>query len=226
MRTHLLLCLALLGACSDDNKKTPDAGAGSGSDAAGSASDAMTTTLDCTMYCNTITAACTAGNAQFGGTSAADATAHCMGTCASFDTSTAQAGATLGCHIYHAMAAMASQPDFHCPHAGPAGDKIGMAGFCGDPCTNFCTLVQKTCGVKGTDANGQYTDMTDCMNACNGFEKTVQYTVNTTTFPSANPTGDNLACRLYHATNAAVSATAANGHCPHTAVVSTVCKAP
>jgi hypothetical protein len=82
------------------------------------------------------------------------------------------------------------------------------------------------CGVKGTDANGQYATTAECMTACNGFDKTVKYAVNTTAFPSVNPTGDNLACRLYHATNAAVSAMTATGHCPHTAVVSAACKPP
>jgi hypothetical protein len=125
--------------------------------------------------------------------------------------------------MYHATNAMTMDPKVHCIHAGPAGNQVGMAGVCGDACTNLCTLVQGVCGVKGTDANGQYTDMTDCMNACANFSTTTLYTVDTTAFPSTNPTKDNLACRIYHATNAAVSAAQAAIHCKHTAVVSAAC---
>jgi hypothetical protein len=214
---HLLLLSLFLGfaACGDSNNKTVDAAP---------PVDMMAAALSCDTYCSTITAACTGANAQFGGISADDAKAHCLGTCGKFPTSTAQTGDTLGCHMYHATNAMTMDPTVHCIHAGPAGNQIGMPGVCGDTCTNFCTLVQGVCGVKGTDANGQYTDMTDCMNACANFATTATYTVNTTTFPSMNPTGNTLACRLYHATNAAVSASAAGTHCPHTAVVSAVCK--
>lgn len=217
MRT-LLLSLVLIG-CGSSNNTTPDA-----PPADTAASDTMTVDLTCTNYCTTITGGCTGNLAQYGGTSAADATAHCMGTCATFMNSATQSGDTLGCHLYHAqVAAMPGNAATHCPHAGPGGDVIGTGstagGVCGDACTNFCTLVQGVC----TGANAAYASMGDCMTACAGFSTTTKYTVNTTTFPSMNPTGDNLACRLYHATNAAVSAAAAATHCPHTKVVSAVC---
>lgn len=217
MRTLLLLSLALA-ACGDSSNKTVDAAPPVDM----ATPDMMTTALSCDTYCSTITAACTGANAQYGGQTADDAKAHCLGTCGKFPTSTAQTGDTLGCHMQHAINAM-TDPVTHCIHAGPAGDQVGKPGVCGDPCTNFCTLVQGVCGVKGTAATGQYTDMNDCMQACAAFTTTTLYTVDTTTFPSKNPTKDNLACRIYHATNAAVSAAAATTHCPHTAVVSAAC---
>lgn len=217
MRTLLFLSLVLVGCSDSNNNTTPPV------DAAVTP-DAPTVALTCANYCSTITAACTGALAQFGGTTAADATAHCMGTCATFMNSATQTGDTLGCHLYHAMnAAMPGNAATHCPHAGPGGDVLGMAGICGDNCTNFCTLVQGTC----TGANAAYASMGDCMTACatiTGAPPVAAYTVNTTTFPSTNPTGNTLACRLYHATNAAVSAAAAVTHCPHTKMVSAVCQ--
>jgi hypothetical protein len=218
MRTLLILSLVLFG-CSDDktNNTTPDA-----PPPADAAVDSMTADLTCTNYCTTITSACTGNLAQYGGSTAADATAHCMGTCATFPNSATQSGDTLGCHLQHAKnASMAGAAATHCPHAGPGGDVIGSTtATCGDPCTNFCTLVQGTC----TGANAAYASVTECMTACAGFSTATAYTVNTTTFPSMNPTGNNLACRLYHATNAAVSPALAAQHCAHTKVVSAVCQ--
>ena len=216
MRTLLLLSLVLVG-CSDDKTNNTPADA-----AVDAAPDAPAVALTCANYCTTIASACTGNLAQYGGATAADATAHCMGTCATFPNSATQSGDTLGCHLQHAINASAQgAAAVHCPHAGPGGDVVGgTTATCGDPCTNFCTLVQGTC----TGANAAYASTAECMTACAGFSTTAKYTVDTTTFPSTNPTGNNLACRLYHATNAAVSANAAMTHCPHTKVVSAVCQ--
>jgi hypothetical protein len=161
---------------------------------------------DCATYCMAIQANCTGSNAQY------PDPGHCMATCGSFslgmtgDTS----GNTLGCRIYHAGAPAMMAPATHCVHAGPGGDKTSAAppGTCGDACTSFCTLEIKACGVTGdAGGNGQYADMAACMAACAGFDKTHLYTVTSA--------GDSLACRLYHATNAAISGNAAT-HCQHT----------
>lgn len=202
MRKNLLLLLVLVGCGSSDNKTT----------------DAAVQAVTCTDYCNEIASACTGANAQYGGANAADVTAHCMSTCGAFDPSSNQSGATLGCHAYHATNAMTMDPTVHCPHAGPGGDVIGMAGICGDPCTNFCQIEIAACGTMGAAGNttGQYASMSDCMTKCAMFSTATPYKVNTTALPSTNPSGDNLACRLYHATNAIISGQAAV-HCPHTA---------
>jgi hypothetical protein len=195
-------------------------------------SDAMTSPSDasfdapidalltgCASYCDTIAANCTGTNAQYGGVSAADALAHCMPTCLTWSPSGAMTGATLGCHIDQAIFAKTDSPSLHCPYAGPAGDQVNGAGVCGAPCTNFCSLEIATCGLTG--ANAQYASMNDCLNACAGFDKTHPYTVDATTFPATTPTGDSLACRLYHTTNALISASAAATHCSHTKAVTT-----
>lgn len=63
------------------------------------------------------------------------------------------------------------------------------------------------------DANNkplyQYQDMNDCVSKCSAFDKTHLYGV--------TASGDSLACRLYHATNAAISVTTGKTHCAHTA---------
>jgi hypothetical protein len=225
----LLILLGLV-ACGSVQQTVPDAAppidaALPASDAASDAATDAAAALDCTTYCTTVASACTGTNAQFGGASAADATMHCMGTCVSFANSATQTGDTLGCHLYHAMnAAMSGGAAIHCPHAGPAGDVIGTGstagGVCGDACTNFCTLVQTVC----TGANAAYASNNDCMTACSGFSTAAKYTIDTSSFPSTTPTGNTLACRLYHATNAAVSAAQATTHCSHTKVVSAVCQ--
>jgi len=207
--SDLLILSLVLAGCSDSktNNTTPDAAA---------------VDLTCTNYCTTIATSCTGNLSQFGGMNAADATAHCMGTCATFMNSATQSGDTLGCHLYHAqVAGMPGMSTAHCPHAGPGGDAIGATtATCGDNCTNFCSIVMGAC----TGTNAAYANIGDCMTACGQFTTTAKYTVDTTTFPSMNPTGNTLACRLYHATNAAVSAAAAGTHCPHTKMMSDVCK--
>jgi hypothetical protein len=207
--------IALVG-CSDDGNNNNDAGT----------DGPPAITLDCPTYCGKITANCTGANAQYGGSDAADATAHCMTTCAKFPVGavTDTGGqATLGCRINHADNAVKAgmTPEVHCPHAGPAGDKIDAAGTCGSPCANFCQLEIAVCGLAGAMPTGQYASMAACMTACANFDKTHPYTVNTATFPAATPRGDSLACRMYHTTNAAVSAALAVTHCPHTQMTTT-----
>src|SRR5690349_15017466 len=135
MRTHLLLCLALLGACGDETKNTVDSGTGSGSDAAGSGSDASTVSPSCMTYCTDIQAHCMGANAQY------PTMEQCLGTCAKFpvgninDTS----GNTLGCRQYHAGGPSQSMPEMHCFHAGPGGSGAdGVTSQCGSDCDGFC----------------------------------------------------------------------------------------
>jgi hypothetical protein len=162
--------------------------------------------LDCATYCTTIAANCTGANAQY------PDTAHCMGTCAAFDLGTAGqiSGNTLGCRLYHAGMPAMTDPNTHCVHAGPGGDKTSAAapGTCGDACNSFCAIEIKACGVTGdSGGHGQYTNVAACNFACAMFEKTHLYSITST--------GDSLACRLYHATNAAITGLAAS-HCLHT----------
>jgi len=207
----VILMLALVAACGDDDATTTDAP---------TAIDAPAVTLDCATYCSQITANCTGANAQY-----ADA-AHCMGTCAKFPKGTAvteTTGDTLGCRIYHSGMPSATTPATHCPHAGPGGGPVAdpLVAQCGNACESFCTLEIATCGTTGAPKAGipaNYASVDACVATCNTFTKTPAYS------PTA-PAGNTLACRLYHVTNAAVSDTAAMTHCMHTGSPATaVCK--
>lgn len=195
MRT--LLVLVALAGCGGDPKP---------------AIDAAPITLDCPSYCTEIQAHCTGANAQY------PDPAHCLATCASFTVGTSKltdtSGNTLGCRINYAGAPSMTAPATHCAHAGPGGDLITAPApaFCsgGDVCTSFCTLEIKACGSldaplpgnpKDSTGNAllQYRNMADCMTSCAGFDKTHAY--------STAAAGDSLACRLSHATSAAISVT-------------------
>jgi hypothetical protein len=208
MRT-LLLSLVLIGCGSSSNNTTADAPPG---DTGGSGSDAATVALDCPSYCTEIQANCTAANAQYP-TEPNNPNAHCLAACNSFPKGALAdtAGNTLGCRIYHAGAPAKADPVTHCPHAGPGGDLTSVTappGTCGDACTSFCTLEIMACGLMGASATGQYTDMATCITDCKAFP-------NSTHKYGITAAGDSLACRLYHATNAAITGNAAV-HCPHT----------
>jgi len=193
-------------AAADHDAGTPVIDAGAPSDATVSPIDGPAT-LSCGDYCTTIQANCTGTNAQY-----PDVT-HCMAACGSFAVGAFAdiAGNTLGCRNYYAGVPAMQEPTTHCPQAGPGGDLTNAAapGVCGDACTSFCTLEIKACGVTGDGgANGQYTSQAACVTACAGFP-------NKNNLYSPTSHGDSLACRLYHATNAAISGQAAT-HCPHT----------
>jgi len=220
MRTSLFIILALA-ACGDDGgKATPDAKPPI--DAAAPAIDAPAATLDCNSYCTEIQANCKDTNAQYTDLD------HCLGSCKAFPVGALadKAGDTLGCRIYHAGAPAAGDPVLHCPHAGPAGDKLtaAPAGFCSGPagtanvCEDFCNIEVKTCGTIAAPITGvtpQYQDNAACLTACGGFaNKDQNY--------STTAKGDSLACRLYHVTNAAAEANKATVdnakvtlHCGH-----------
>jgi hypothetical protein len=172
MRTYL--CLIFVAACGSSSSTTDSNGSGAAP--------------DCTTYCTSITANCTATHQQYG------SMATCMASCAHFPVGTSgmMASDTLGCRTYHAGAAMAD-PVTHCVHAGPSG-----AGVCGSPCEGFCDLAVAECPT-------QYADKNTCMTACASMTMTPP-------FDSSIQSGNNLSCRIYHATAASTDPTT---HCPH-----------
>jgi hypothetical protein len=174
--------------------------------------DAEVVALDCPTYCSKIQASCTSANAQYLDT------AHCMAACASFTVGTSTvadaSGNTLGCRIYHSGAPSMTEPATHCAHAGPAGGQITATSpeDCsdGNVCESFCTLQIQACGsldapLPGNprDSTGnpiyQYRNMGHCMMTCAAFDRTHDY--------SAASAGNSLACRLRHATSAAIAVT-------------------
>jgi hypothetical protein len=197
----LSFSLAACGGDDGDDAPAIDAPAGAIDAPAGSI-DAPAAELTCASYCSTIAGNCTAANLMYG------SSAECMATCTAFTAGTLAdtGGNTLGCRLYHAGNAGGSQTaaDTHCRHAGPGGD-----GVCGANCEGFCTVVLDACAGQ---AQPPYANMGACMTACGGFATTPIYV--------ANATGNNLACRLYHATAAAANP---GLHCPHTGVNSATC---
>jgi hypothetical protein len=161
---------------------------------------------------------------------------QCLATCDTFSIGTSKVtdmtGNTLGCRIYHSGASKAD-PAGHCAHAGPGGDVIGAipeyctvnSGVAGGVCESFCNIEIAVCGSidqPRTLARGmitpRYQNLAACKTACAGFDTTMAYRV--------NATGNTLACRLYHVTNAALfaaqdNAATASNHCGHTGPVAT-----
>ena len=159
-----------------------------------SGSDAAVQAASCTSYCTTITSACTGATlSQYG------SMATCMASCNHFPVGTAgdQSGDSLQCRAYHATAAVAD-PNTHCVHAGPSG-----AGVCGTPCQGFCDLAVAECAT-------QYPAAGSCATTCAGFTAG-------SAFNASIQSGNNLSCRIYHATAASTDPTT---HCPHIAAPS------
>jgi hypothetical protein len=168
-------------------------------------------------YCDTIQAACTGDNQQYPNVN------QCLATAAGFPmgtSSTEMTGDTLGCRIYHAQNAMITgDVATHCPHAGPAGEKVNAAtGQCSiNPCDAFCSLSVAVCGTNADPkVANHYVSKAECMTACAGFEKT-------TAFKAPAMNGNTMACKVFHLTNAALykNGTPAdpanhNLHCGHT----------
>jgi hypothetical protein len=94
---------------------------------------------------------------------------------------------TLGCrstHAYNALVGGALAP-VHCGHSGPGGD-----GVCGDDCTSYCTLLERTCSTQFTQIGG----MAGCQSECKGLlgNTTLMYSVKL-----AKSGASPLACRFY-----------------------------
>lgn len=106
-------------------------------------------------------------------------------------------GDTLGCRLYHVTVASMTDPDVHCPHAGPSG-----FGVCVDAdapaCADYCAVYFKNC----TDDLNAYQDEADCMSQCAAWWPGKEGDV----------AGDSVGCREYHAGAAAADAAL---HCPH-----------
>ena len=216
MRT-LFITLALVGfGCGDSGNKQTDAPM----QMIDAPAVTPPLTLDCTTYCTHLNTDCPAA-----GATGQIAMANCMGTCAAFKPGTQAdtSGNTLGCRNYHLqnIEVRNMSAATHCPHTGVlGGPAAGATAVCADaapantPCANFCALQTKICGTDANQVTGvtnRYADSAACLTACAAFTTTPEAT------PSAT-TGNTLACRVYHVTNAAAQTTAAgvNTHCGHT----------
>lgn len=124
---------------------------------------------------------------------------NCLDNCAQWPVGDASdTGAdSLGCRIYHATVASSTDPDIHCPHAGPSG-----AGVCVDAeaptCELFCNRYFSNC----QDELNAFEDMAECVETCSTWYPGSESDVD----------GHTVGCHSYHA-NAAVGDPAT--HCPH-----------
>jgi hypothetical protein len=202
---------AALVACSDgdsvdNDKPTGTGGASATTSGSGGVGGSMSSAVSCDEYCDSIMANCTGQNQQY------QAGANCLATCQHLELGTRsdRTGNSVACRLYYAGAPAKNDPA-QCVNAGPSGGDIPTGGdkdHCGPTCDSFCAIIMGTC----TGANEVYADEKACMDACNSFESTTAYKLNVS--------GDNLACRLYHATAAAADP---DVHCSHTKVDSPVC---
>jgi hypothetical protein len=176
--------------------------------AAACVSDPPAPTVDpCTSYCSEITAACTGDKRQYRDE------AECHTACALLPP-----GAegdkdvnTVGCRLRAARVKPATKEQ--CTVAGAYG-----GGVCGTRCDAFCTIVQKNCG---TQASPPYASGADCLEACAKFP----FDPAVGEGPDQPFSGaDNINCRGLHAILSLGSTANQQGHCPHTAIVSPVCK--
>lgn len=190
----LLYSLGCLAPACSSNSTTQVVG-GSGTGGAGGAAGGSSTDLTCRNYCNAINANCVSANdVQY------KSDLSCMSSCAAFAPGmlTDTATNTLGCRFAHALDA-AESPDQNCSAAGPSG-----GGVCGTNCEAYCSLMFAICP-------SVYEDQATCFSACGKMVG-----VNETAY-HFGASGDNLQCRIYHATFAAEGSAAI--HCVHAAPV-------
>ncbi len=137
--------------------------------------------LNCTNYCAAMMSACVSGDqVQY------KSLLSCMNSCPAFVVGTLQdtSSNTLGCRFSHAQAALQS-PTQNCTAAGPSG-----GGVCGTNCDAYCSLMLSICP-------SVYENQADCNTSCVAMTGVSDTVYNTSVM------GDNLQCRIYHATFAA-----------------------
>ncbi len=158
--------------------------------------DSTTTTggvdLSCDAYCATYVTACK----DF---SEYDNEAACLAQCGQWPVGDPAAidGDSLGCRTYHVTVASTTEPNVHCPHAGPSG-----AGVCVSPdaptCADYCGVYFDNC----KDNLNLYNDEADCLATCASWYPGTKGEV----------VGDTVGCREYHAGAAFGDP---DVHCPH-----------
>ncbi|MCA9708619.1 MAG: hypothetical protein KDK70_22410, partial [Myxococcales bacterium] len=115
---------------------------------------------------------------------------HCLDHCAQWPIGTMAdtAGDSLGCRTYHVTVASSTDPQLHCPHAGPSGMHVCVDEGAPD-CDLYCTRYFNNC--EG-DLN-LWADMDECMSTCGEW------------YPggATDTSGHSIGCRAYYANLAA-----------------------
>jgi hypothetical protein len=170
----------------------------------GGAGGADAAAYTCAAYCETIARNCTGLRLEY------NSVDTCLAFCKHFDLGNPgdQTGDSLACRVYHASAA-ASDPDFHCPHAGPTGGT-----HCGDLCDSFCLLDFVICGDRHP-----YASEAQCRQICPAYPYINRADAGDLSFED----GPSLNCRLWHLESAIVDPVT---HCPHTSLSNVHCSIP
>lgn len=115
---------------------------------------------------------------------------HCMDHCAQWPLGIAgeTAGDSLGCRTYHVTVASSTDPELHCPHAGPSGMHICVDEGAPD-CDLYCTRYFNNCEGE----LNLWEDMNECMSTCGQW------------YPgqATDTSGHSIGCRAYYANLAA-----------------------
>jgi hypothetical protein len=160
-------------------------------------------TAACLAYCDTVMGACKSPHGVYSSRSA------CLNVCAKLPPGDElePSGATVACRKKEGdNAATTSEPESHCPGAGPGG-----ANDCGSNCEAYCSLLEQTCPK-------EFGAVPNCRQACTTLRDTGDFDVD------HDHDGDTIQCRLVHVSNATVDP---GMHCPHAAIASTqYCVAP
>ncbi|MCB9719018.1 MAG: hypothetical protein H6712_34555 [Myxococcales bacterium] len=156
----------------------------------GSTGDEPPVELGCAEYCGLYMDACQDfseyANEQ-----------HCMDHCAQWPLGEAGDvdGDSLGCRSYHVTVAGSTDPELHCPHAGPSGMHVCVDE--GAPsCELYCTRYFNNCEGE----LNLWDSMDACMETCAGW------------YPgtATDTSGHTIGCRAYYANLAAGDA---DTHC-------------
>jgi hypothetical protein len=170
----------------------------------------------CPKYCSDIDGVCSGADQQYPDAST------CLRFCNAMDPGEAAIGGsdTTACRAL-AVSAGKDEPDptakhLDCVAGGMAGFGTGGQACAASACAGFCKLDLALCGPTRTD----YTDVTDCINACAGWDQSMDA-------PISGATGNSLRCRMFHLTlSQSGDPTDLETHCPHTNKVSTRCFDP
>jgi hypothetical protein len=183
---------------------------GSGSSSGGTSDTGADAGTPCESYCATVMANCTGTNQEYLDVGT------CLAMCQHFEPGVTgdTTQDSLVCRTYHAGAA-ATDPSFHCRHAGP----VGGYGCGDDPCGPYCLLDFALCGDL---ASPPFPNESACRTACKANFTYLTADAGDISLSS----GNTLNCRIYHLESAYEpdNPSAKKTHCPHTAVQSATCQ--
>jgi len=172
---------------------------------------------NCTDFCTFEGSVCGWGSSNSSGLAQYQTMADCMSACATWNVAPLNmsqpitAGDTSECRMYHlgAAAISAGNAAIHCQHT--ANWPMTSPPYCEASCDYYCSTIMDAC----MGSNTVFNSSSDCMTACG------MYPVKAAPYVRPIVKGNTLQCRIYHATAAYMSWSAATTHCPHASPMST-----